>query len=153
MHCETMRRVTRRRTGQAIGVALGILLFACPARALRCHGGLVSLGDHQVEVLERCGEPVFVARRTEYPYVGWTAVRTDGDAGTDTDARMYGHADVASEHLIRVVNLPVQVEEWVYDLGSRRFRQLLRFHSGRLVEIESIANLLALQIAGAKYSI
>ena len=139
MHCETMRRVTRPSTGQAIGVVLGVLLFACPAHALRCHGGLVSLGDHQVEVLERCGEPVFVARRTEYPFVGRTAVRTYGDAETDMDVHTYGHADVANERLIRIVNLPMQVEEWVYDLGSRRFRQLLRFHAGRLVEIESIA--------------
>ena len=33
----------------------------------------------------------------------------------------------------------VQVDEWLYDLGSNRFRRLLRFENGRLVDIETRA--------------
>ena len=135
MHFGTTRQVAMPGTHRAIGVALVALLFAWPAHALRCTGGLVSLGDHQVEVLERCGEPVFVARRIEYPF----DERPLAPERPLEDERAYGRTDAANQRLIRIANLPVQVEEWVYDLGNRRFRQLLRFRAGRLIDIESIA--------------
>lgn len=31
----------------------------------------------------------------------------------------------------------VQVDEWTYDLGRNRFRRLLRFENGRLVDIQT----------------
>ncbi len=121
--CPNRAMASLNRRGSLLCMALMGLLAAWPAHALRCNGRLVTLGDHQVEVLDRCGEPIYVGNRTVYPY----EVRLDGDRVHD------------SGRLVRIANLPILVEEWVYDLGSSRFRQVLRFRDGRLVEIESIA--------------
>lgn len=100
---------------------LPILLFTLlPASALglRCTGGLVSQGDHMVEVLAACGEPVFRDQAVAYPF----RIREFGG-------------------LPHVEYLPIAVvtEEWVYDFGRHRFRQLLRFRNNRLASIETLS--------------
>ncbi len=37
---------------------------------------------------------------------------------------------------VRVAGLYLPVEEWIYELGSNRFRRLLTFENGRLTRIE-----------------
>ena len=56
----------------AAKVALALVLgFAfADAEALRCHGRVVSEGDHRFEVQERCGEPFWVETYREYFVVG-----------------------------------------------------------------------------------
>ncbi len=78
------------------------------AGSLRCGASIVSEGQYTFEVLERCGEPLY--QRTHVEYRGY-------DVGP-------------------FLAVPVQVDEWVYDLGAVKFRRLLRFEDGRLMRIE-----------------
>ena len=127
------RAESLHRLGRLLCLALVGLLAAAPAHALRCNGRLVTYGDHQVDVLDRCGAPIYVANRTVYPYV------VQLQDVQPHDVQLAGDHARDRGRLVRVANLPILVEEWVYELGSRRFRQVLRFRDGRLVEIESIA--------------
>ncbi|MCC5884877.1 MAG: DUF2845 domain-containing protein [Gammaproteobacteria bacterium] len=104
-----------------IGRTLGFLLLltaSAGAEALRCKNGLVAPGDHKVEVLAACGEPVFREEVVEYPF-------------------RVAHGG----RLPQVEYLPFGLvsEEWVYDFGPQRFRQLLRFRSNRLAAIETLS--------------
>jgi len=101
------------------GLALAVLLASSAgAEALRCQGGLVAPGDHKVEVLAACGEPVFREEVLEYPF-----------------------RVVPGGRLAHVEFLPIGLltEEWVYDFGPQRFRQLLRFRNNRLAVIETLS--------------
>jgi hypothetical protein len=121
-------RGTARLRGPGCALALGLALLALPAHGLRCAGGLVDVGDHVVVVRERCGAPAWVDVRRAHPYVIDTAPAPDA-AGPGASPR----------RIVRYLPHALDIEEWVYDLGSRRFLQLLRFHDGRLVEIETLA--------------
>jgi hypothetical protein len=88
---------------------------AHPAWALRCGHELVKDGDHLVQVLRKCGDPVYTAHRIEYRAV---RLRQPG-----LDFERY---------------VPVEIEEWTYDFGPSRFMQVLRFENGRLIEIDSL---------------
>ena len=63
-----------RRTGSSTALRLVLLLAACAfaadAFALRCHGRIVSTGDHRFEVEERCGEPFWIETYSEYVVIG-----------------------------------------------------------------------------------
>lgn len=78
------------------------------ASTWRCQGGLVSKGNSQVEVVDRCGTPS--ARN----FLGWRRAAT-GYWGTFRDE---------------------QVEEWVYPMSSTLF-YVLKFEGGRLVDVKS----------------
>ncbi|MFI3156013.1 MAG: DUF2845 domain-containing protein [Methylococcaceae bacterium] len=87
------------------------------AFAMRCGHNLVDVGDYKNEVLAKCGQPdsvethtKIVGRTLHYPY------RT-------LDLQQYEE---------------VQVEEWIYNLGSSRFQQYLRFENGELKEVKSL---------------
>jgi hypothetical protein len=92
-------------------VGLLVCLAAVPAWALRCGSDLVTLGDYQIQVLQKCGEPVLKAHRVEYRAV---RLRNPG-----IDLETY---------------IPVEIEEWTYNFGPTRFMELLRFENGRLIE-------------------
>ncbi len=91
-----------------------------PAFALRCGNQLVREGYRTSEVLERCGEPDYRDARVEYHSI---RVRGSGITQPGID-------------LEKVV--PVNIEEWTYNFGPRRFMQWLRFENGTLVEIRSL---------------
>ncbi len=103
-----------------LALTLSGLVLAPTAHALRCAGGLIAVGDHAVVVRERCGAPEWIGARLVHPYVLDYAAESPG------------------RRIVRYLPVPTEVEEWVYDLGSRRFLQLLRFERGRLIEIESL---------------
>jgi len=94
---------------------LFLWLLAPSAWALRCGSLLVNIGDYKLEVLRKCGEPLFTDSRIEYRAI-----------------RLYG----SGLELERVV--PVIIDEWTYDFGPNRFVRLLRFENGRLVDVESL---------------
>ena len=93
------------------------LFFVTDASAIRCGHSLVDLGDHIDDVLARCGEPQSVSRRTKV--VGSTF-----------------------HHPRRTLDIQefeeIQIEEWVYNFGSSRLKQYLRFENGELKEIKSL---------------
>ena len=40
--------------------------------------------------------------------------------------------------LVDVFEIPIVIEEWIYNFGSNRFMTLLRFENGRLTTIETL---------------
>ncbi|HYE35800.1 DUF2845 domain-containing protein [Methylocaldum sp.] len=94
---------------------LCLCLLAPSAWALRCGSRLVTLGDYKLQVLSKCGEPIFTDSRIEFRVV-----------------RLYG-SGLEFERYV-----PVTIDEWTYNFGPNRFVQLLRFENGRLVDVESL---------------
>ena len=76
----------------------------------KCGGGIVSVGDRKSEVFFKCGEP------------DWKSVRTK-EIIRKTDRN-------------RLIRRFVDIEEWLYNLGSSRFLRILTFHENRLRDIE-----------------
>jgi len=91
-------------------VVLSSALLTTQALAMRCGGELVSRGLHLVEVLERCGDPMY--RREHMEYRGY----------------QFGF----------LIASPVLVDEFVYDLGPQKFRRRLRFEDGELRQIDTL---------------
>jgi len=73
--------------------------------ALRCAGRLVRIGDLKVDVLAKCGPPLYEQ------FVGERKIRTPW--GYDKKI----------------------LEEWIYNFGPTDFIHILRFEGGRLTEI------------------
>ena len=94
-----------------------LCLLPLSAQALRCPDGLVSLGDHKVDVIDACGEPLTRDQLFENP------VRV---------------LELGGERLVQTLGVGIPVEEWVYEFSPQRFRQLLRFRNNRLVAVEAL---------------
>lgn len=109
------------RRPQSILHALPVLcllaLLPPSAQALRCPDGLVALGDHKVEVLDACGEPLTKDQVFENPI---RVLNLDG------------------RRVVQTLGVGIAVDEWVYEFSPQRFRQLLRFRNNRLVAVESL---------------
>lgn len=98
------------------GLVLSLYSFNA-AYALKCGRELIQVGDYRDEVLELCGKPdsvethfEVVSRKLRFPF------------------RTQDYQEIVE----------IEVEEWVYNLGRRRFRQYLRFENGVLKEIKSL---------------
>jgi hypothetical protein len=96
----------------SIAVLLGLALWpAARAEAMRCGGRVVSTGDYDFQVRERCGEPQWVDTRRE--------LLTQG---------AYGPVERRAERVI---------EDWYYDRGPNALVQRLVFVDGRLARTQS----------------
>ncbi|MDD5579386.1 MAG: DUF2845 domain-containing protein [Methylobacter sp.] len=100
-----------------LGVLLLGLLFSNAAFALRCGHSLVDVGDYKDEVYAKCGEPDSIETRTKIEGTTFHHPRRT------LDLQQYEE---------------ILVEEWIYNFGSSRLKQYLRFENGRLVEIKDI---------------
>ncbi|MGZ8192970.1 MAG: DUF2845 domain-containing protein [Methylobacter sp.] len=96
---------------------LCLLLFSGAASALRCGRSLVDVGDYKDEVYAKCGEPESVEIHTKV--VGITL--------------HHPHRTLDLQQYEEIV-----VEEWIYNFGSSRLRQYLRFENGQLIEIRNL---------------
>jgi hypothetical protein len=94
-----------------------LVLFASPSYALRCGGDLVLEGETQRQVRTSCGDPTEVADWVEYRTIRVDLPYSDG---------------------FEEITKPIHVEEWIYDLGPRRFIRKLRFENGYLKTIKSL---------------
>lgn len=94
-----------------------LLLVSNDALALRCGHLLVEVGDHKLDVLDKCGEPNFVDRR-----IGFRGNRL---------RHPYGALEIDQFE-------EVEIEEWVYDFGPRRLRQQLTFENNILKQINNL---------------
>jgi hypothetical protein len=98
---------------KSVSILLALLVagWSVEALALKCAGGIVSLGEIKAEVHMKCGEPTLWDQRIEE-----TTVTT-----------RKGH----------VFQNTRTVDEWTYDFGPNRLVQILFFHDGKLVKIKS----------------
>ncbi|MGY6517804.1 MAG: DUF2845 domain-containing protein [Lysobacteraceae bacterium] len=87
-------------------LALACLGWPAAADAMRCSGRVVSSGDYDFQVRERCGEPFWVEQRSELLV-----------SGAD------GPLERRAERVIEV---------WYYNFGPRSLVQRLEFVDGRL---------------------
>jgi hypothetical protein len=107
------------RIGPILRVVLTLWLTLCvtDALAMRCGTRLVRIGDHKLDVLEKCGEPDSVERR-----MGIRGSRLRHPRGV-----------LEIEQFEQV-----EIEEWIYNFGPRKFKQLLEFENGELKEIYDV---------------
>jgi hypothetical protein len=98
-------------------IFLSILLFSNSILAFRCGNKLISVGDYKNDVYEKCGAPESVDTHTE------VAVNTFN----------FPRRTIGQEYYTEI-----QVEIWIYNFGSLRFKQYLRFENGVLVDIKSL---------------
>jgi hypothetical protein len=100
-----------------LALLLCLLLMATEAQAFRCGRKLVQIGDHQLDVLEKCGEPEWADER-----VGARGSRL---------RHPYGALEIGQYEQI-------VIEEWIYNFGRRKFKQFLYFENGILKDIRSL---------------
>lgn len=114
-------------------VLILMLAFSSPLLALRCGRSLVDLGDYKYDVVERCGDPDFVdshyekrgqVNRADISRYNFNNQRYFPDSSVNFGQNNYGEIEIL-------------VEEWFYDFGNERFRKILRFENGRLVNIKN----------------
>ena len=95
---------------------------AAPARAadiFYCGSHRVRVGECTAEVLDRCGEPDFVDRRTEQRTIKKVLRRGRGE-------------EVVEERTVEVL-----VEDWTYDNGINRYTRRLHFENDLLAGVIS----------------
>ena len=100
-----------------LAILLCLFLVATDALAFRCGRKLIQVGDHKLDVLEKCGEPEWADER-----VGVVSSRL---------RHPYGALEIGQYE-------QVVIEEWVYNFGRRKFKQLLCFENGILKNIQSL---------------
>ena len=92
------------------------LSHAAPS-TMRCGRELISVGDHKLDVLHKCGEPTLTERRI----------------------RIQGQEFHYPLHTLDIDRFDeVTIEEWTYNFGPRNFMQSLIFENGILKEIHQL---------------
>ena len=94
-----------------------LVSLSLPASALRCDGEVIARGDHVIEVLEHCGEPVY---RDEYVVQQAITLQHHPLLPYYTEIR------------------PVSVQEWTYNFGRNRFMRQIRFEDGVIRKIRTL---------------
>ena len=92
----------------ALGLTLVLVMGLETAHALRCSGRIINNGKTKDEVRQACGEPV-CKRRPDTVFVSKGGV----------------YVPMAAD------------EEWVYNFGTGRLVQFIRFYQGKVVFIDS----------------
>lgn len=109
--------MTYRLPTTLLSAALWFAAAQADAEGFRCGVHIVDEGKQMFEVEDACGVPIQVTRSNiQRPAVIWIHGRPYHD-GTYVD---------------------IAVETWVYNFGSARLMQQLRFENGVLVEVESL---------------
>jgi hypothetical protein len=119
-----MPRAVLRPLPFALAIAFALPLTGpVPARAeegFRCASGrLVSVGDHLVDVRNKCGDPDYVGQRVEKRKLR-EKVRRGGAGYSD---------EVMEEREVEIL-----LDEWIYDLGPKKFTRTALFENGRVVQ-------------------
>jgi Protein of unknown function (DUF2845) len=101
-----------------LALCLALAPLAAYADGMRCGNALITQGDDLLRVQHECGDPTYATQYTVYAsqplYDGFLRVYSD-------------------------ITVPVQVEEWTYNLGPTRFMRKLRFENGQLITIQSLS--------------
>jgi len=94
---------------------------------LRCDKGIISHGNRLFDVLMKCGEPTY------------RSIKYEKRIKRDLYRNLFPPRDLRESEQYReplFVEELVDVEEWVYNLGSLQFVRYLTFENGILVNIE-----------------
>ena len=102
--------------------------MASPAMALRCGNKIVSEGLTLTEVRKICGAPTSTQERK---VVIAGPLRSLSQAGVN---QLSNQTLVLAERSFE----EVQVDEWTYNFGPRRFMSLIRFTNGRVTVVEDL---------------
>ena len=86
---------------------------------LRCSGRIISVGNTQDYVLDKCGEPTSVKERTERLATGFRQRYPE------------------SHEELNYVITERTIEVWTYNLGSTQFIRYLTFRNGKLIAIRT----------------
>ncbi len=91
--------------------------------AFRCGARIVSTGDHMTDVRAKCGDPDLVTTRVDKRKV-------------KHKVRRWSEQGIAEE-FTEEREVEVLLDEWVYDLGERRFVRYVGFENNRVVDIRT----------------
>lgn len=80
--------------------------------SFRCEGGIVSVGDHKIDLLGKCGEPALEEPRVE--------------------ERLFQQGEERHRWRRRI---SLTVERWTYNFGPQRFLQFVTLEAGKIVAI------------------
>jgi hypothetical protein len=80
--------------------------------SFRCEGGIVSVGDHKIDLLGRCGAPALEEPRVE--------------------ERLFQNGEERHRWRRRI---SLTVERWTYNFGPQRFLQFVTLEAGKIVAI------------------
>jgi hypothetical protein len=80
--------------------------------SFRCEGGIVSVGNHKIDLLGKCGEPALEEPRVE--------------------ERFFQYGEERHRWRRRV---SLTVERWTYNFGPERFLQFVTMEAGKIVAI------------------
>jgi len=98
-------------------ISLFFLMVATDAFAFRCGRQLVQIGAHKIEVLQKCGEPEYQDERL----------------GIRGNRLRHPHGRLEIDEYEQVV-----IEEWIYNFGPTKFKQLLVFENSILKEVRDL---------------
>jgi hypothetical protein len=107
---------------------IGLSAVAMPAQALRCGQDLVPDSASFSEVRRICGQPTDIQQWTEYRSVGVFP-------SPYSQRNVTPKGQHAAPTYVTPIIVPVDIEEWTYNLGPNRFMRVLRFEGGRLRSI------------------
>jgi hypothetical protein len=83
--------------------------------SIRCDGGVVSVGDSKLDLLGKCGEPVYREAKIE-ERGAWIRGEPKGATAGET--------------------VTVSVERWTFDFGPQRFSGIVTIEATRVVAVE-----------------
>lgn len=115
-----------KRSALIFASAFLAVASAPAAAAFRCEGYVIDVGLKKVEVTKRCGAPMSQESR-----VIWRTTKVRNPVPVGSKPRTTGAVEQETQ-------VPVTIEEWIYNLGPNQFMQQLTFEDGRLIEIEDL---------------
>lgn len=111
-----------------VSAAMAVLMISPSAEAFRCGQKLVREKMHELEVRKVCGAPT-TSRNLGIVTRGTFVAERRGLDGSFNVQRFPGYGHVTEQ---------VQLTEYVYNFGPRKFMRRLLFEGGILANIESI---------------
>lgn len=111
------------------------LMVSPTAFALRCGAYVINEGMDKSEVYNKCGQATSVQSHIEKRGTGNTIQNQQyyrGQGNIYPNSRFgYGQNNY--------LEIDIVVEEWIYNFGSLRLQQYLRFENGTLIEIRNLS--------------
>jgi hypothetical protein len=111
------------------------LMLSQNAFALRCGSYVINEGMYKGEVYGKCGQPSSIDSHIE----------RRGFSNSVGNQQFYGGQRIAPPNSAfsygqnNFTDTDVVIEEWIYNFGSSRLQQYLRFENGKLVEIRNLS--------------